>query len=40
MIRLNILDPDPLVTIEQRCGSGFFYNHAKTVRKTLIPAIL
>jgi|LakMenE01Jun11ns_1017448.scaffolds.fasta_scaffold8607414_1 hypothetical protein len=43
-------DPDPLDphvfgppgsgSISQRYGSGSFYNHAKIVRKTLIPIIL
>jgi hypothetical protein len=41
--------PDPHVfgptgygsgSISQRYGSGFFYHHAKIVRKTLIPTIL
>ncbi len=48
-LKSSVADPDPHVfrpsgsgSISQRygSGSGFFYHHAKIVRKTLIPTIL
>jgi hypothetical protein len=47
--KISVADPDPHVcgppgsgSISQRygSGSGYFYHHAKIVRKTLIPTIL